>query len=469
MTQPTLPTRSRDIGDVLAVGLGTSVVLWVIGYFCRLSGDGVPGVVLLIVFVLCMLGCGFVIGRYSRRGVRGGLWAGLLTGLVNLLVVGSLIGGNAPNALKSSAAEWIAGTLALAVVLGMAGATLARIPRRPRGPEPDWAGGLAAAAACAAFVLLLAGGAVTGTDEGLAVVDWPNTEGYNMFLYPLARMRGGVYLEHAHRLLGTLVGLTTLTLALHAQFTERRRWLIGLAWAALAMVVIQGVLGGLRVTGRFTLSTQPEDTDPSVVLSMIHGVFGQIVFVVLVALAVLRSRAWRESAEPMSAPGVGSDRILAVLLVLVLFVQLVLGALVRHLTWALGMLRYGLAIDPDRLEDVGKWALHLHITLAVVVAMLAVAVGVRSWGLYQHVAVLSRLGLALVTLTGAQLALGIAALIVTGDDAPDRRPHVLDVAITTAHQVIGAALLAGAVTILLWNVRRLADKLYVTTVSSARE
>ena len=109
-----------------------------------------------------------------------------------------------------------------------------------------------------------------------AVVDWPNTEGYNMFLYPLARMTGGVYLEHAHRLLGSLVGFTTLMLAVHVQITERRGALKALAWTALGFVVVQGILGGLRVTGHFTLSTRPADTDPKVVLAAIHGVFGQV-------------------------------------------------------------------------------------------------------------------------------------------------------------------------------------------------
>jgi cytochrome c oxidase assembly protein subunit 15 len=330
----------------------------------------------------------------------------------------------------------------------------------------DWDGGFAAVAACAAFLLLAAGGFVTGTDEGLAVVDWPNTEGYNMFLYPLSRMTGGVYLEHAHRLLGTLVGLSTLVLAVHLQFTERRAWLKALVWLALAMVIVQGVLGGLRVTGRFTLSTQAEDTDPSVILAIVHGVFGQLVFAGLVAVAVFRSRAWREAGDPTEAPGVSTDRILAALLVAVLVGQLVLGALVRHFTWALSVLRYGLETPPESLIDVGRWALHLHITVAVVVAMLAVAVGIRAWGLYQHVGVLSRLGVAILLLTAVQLTLGITALVVTGDDSPQRRPQAVDVAITTAHQVVGAALLAGAVMILLWSTRRLTTRLSPLAIHS---
>ena len=65
----------------------------------------------------------------------------------------------------------------------------------------------------ATFLLVVAGGLVTSNEAGLAVVDWPNSFGYNMFLYPLAKMTGGIYYEHAHRLYGSLVGLTTIVLA----------------------------------------------------------------------------------------------------------------------------------------------------------------------------------------------------------------------------------------------------------------
>jgi cytochrome c oxidase assembly protein subunit 15 len=307
-------------------------------------------------------------------------------------------------------------------------------------------------------LLLTAGGLVTGFDAGLAVVDWPNTEGYNMFLYPLARMTGGVYLEHAHRLLGSLVGLTTLVLAVHVQLTDLRRSVRTAAWLALLLVIVQGILGGLRVTGHFTLSTRPVDTDPNVLLAIVHGIFAQLVFATLVALAVWRSRAWHAAGPPTGAATAGTDRTFAIALVAALVIQLMLGALVRHFSWALDVQRYGLALDPARLIAIGQRALHLHITVAVLVALLAVTVGVRTWGLYRSTPRLSRLGRQLLVLVGVQVALGIVALVVTGNDEIHRRPTALDVAITTAHQVVGAALLAWAVRLLLWNHRLLSAK-----------
>ena len=70
-----------------------------------------------------------------------------------------------------------------------------------------------AAAVVAVAPLLFVGGLVTSTNSGMAVPDWPNTFGSNMFLYPLGpRAQPDVYLEHSHRLFGTLVGLATLKL-----------------------------------------------------------------------------------------------------------------------------------------------------------------------------------------------------------------------------------------------------------------
>lgn len=452
----TTTTQRQGAADILTIGFGTAGTMWGVGYVCRLFGDAVPAVLLFTLLQACLLGGGIITGRWTTRGVRGGLYVGAVAGLVNLLIVGSLLGGETPREIRSGALIWVPGTLVVSMLLGAVGAALGRLRRRATTEEPDWPGGLAWVTVGAAFLLLMAGGLVTGFDEGLAVVDWPNTEGYNMFLYPLARMTGGVYLEHAHRLLGTLVGLTTLVLTLHVQLSEMRRGLKGLAWLALLLVIIQGVLGGLRVTGRLTLSTQPADTDPSIILAIVHGVLGQIVFATLVGVAVCRGRTWSAAAAPVPARGAGTDRGLGIALIVMLIVQLVLGALVRHFTWALGTARYGLEISPERLAKIGQHTLMTHITFAVIVAVCAVAAGVRAWGLYGGVPRLRGLGRQLLMLTLVQLVLGIAALIVTGDDAADRRPLPLDVAVTTAHQVVGAALLGWSVMLVLWNYRLLA-------------
>lgn len=446
-----IPAPSAGHADILAVGFGTAVAMWAVAYFTRLFGDALPAPVLFFLLVLLQLVGGFLFGRFSRKGVRGAVWAGMITGLINLLVVGSLIGGDTPSAIRMGAVLWVPGTLAGAMLLAALGALVGRL--RSTQEQVDWTGSFGAVVVVATFVLLAAGGLVTGYDEGLAVPDWPNTEGYNMFLYPLSRMTGGIFLEHAHRLLGSLVGLSVLVMALHATLTEQRKWLHWWLWGTFLLVVGQGVLGGLRVTGVLTLSADPSDLRPSIVLAIVHGVFGQIVFALLVAAALLRSQMWHRAPQPQASPFAGTDRVFGIALVILLIVQLVLGALVRHFTWTLERFEYGLSVDVATLTRIGQAALHIHITLAVVVILLALAVGVRAWGLYRGFAGIRRLGVLLMWLAGVQVVLGVLALVVTANHEAHTEPTALDVSITTLHQVTAAALLGLAVLILLWNYR----------------
>ena len=447
--------QAADAGDLLAIGFGTAATMWGIGYLCRFPGATVASWVLFLLLLACLVVGGFIAGRFGQRGTRGGAYCGLVTGAVNLLILGSMLGGERANEIRASALWWLPASLVASAALGACGAAVGRRGRQRGATPPNWPAALALVAACATLMLLAVGGTVTGYDEGLAVVDWPNTEGYNMFLYPLSRMTGGIYYEHAHRLIGSLVGLTTLTLAVYLQWRERRPWLKTLGWIALALVVVQGILGGLRVTGHFTLSTQPADTAPNIALAIVHGVFGQMFFAFLVAMAVMLTATWTHARGRIPAPGASTDRTLCVVLVAFVTAQLVLGALVRHLTWALQPGRYGLDAAPEELAARGTWALHSHITVAVVVALLAIAVGLRAWGLHASVPVLRRLGVALLSLIGVQVAVGIAALLVTGNDSPAHTPGAVDVTITTTHQTVGAAILGMSTAVLLFTFRLL--------------
>jgi cytochrome c oxidase assembly protein subunit 15 len=290
-------------------------------------------------------------------------------------------------------------------------------------------------AVAATFLLVVAGGLVTSSEAGLAVVDWPNTFGSNMFLFPVARMTGGIYYEHAHRLFGALVGLTTIVLAIRLWRRDDRKWVHRLALAAVALVVLQGTLGGLRVTGNFTLSTSEVDMAPSIVLALAHGVLGQIFLGVMVALAVVTSVRWLEAGAPELRPNFNDDRGLQRWLIVTVLVQLVLGAAQRHLAALL----------------------IVHICLAAVVILLAVMVGVRAWGMYRDVWPVDRLGKALVVLASLQGLLGIAALAVTGGEAVVGSPSTIAVTITTAHQATGAVILAVSVAVALWTRRLFAQ------------
>src|ERR1700693_6482312 len=97
--------------------------------------------------------------------------------------------------------------------------------------------------AASVLLLICSGGLVTSHGAGMAVPDWPNSFGYNMFLFPLSRWVGGVFFEHTHRLIASLVGLLTIGLCVLTLIVEKRRWGKWLAGFALFAVVRPGNVG----------------------------------------------------------------------------------------------------------------------------------------------------------------------------------------------------------------------------------
>lgn len=428
-----VPTSSRTMGsDLLALGFGTTVAMWAVGYVCRFPGVNSPAWLLMVLLLACLVAGGWVAGRFTHRGIMGGAQTGLLAGALNLLVLGSLLTStDAPNQVIPSALWWVPGSLLLGAVLGAAGAAVGSRQANARADAVEQSGlsAFALVAVAATFLLVIAGGIVTGNQAGLAVTDWPNSYGYNMFLYPLTRMTGGIYYEHVHRLLGSLVGLTTLVLAAHLWRVDDRRWFKNLGLAALVLVIVQGLLGGLRVTGHFTLSDDPSVVRPNLWLAVAHGIAGQLFFGLLVAMAAFTTRTWR-TATPAPTAATNLDRSTAVWLLAAVIIQLTLGSILRH-------------------TDA---ALHLHITVAVVVVSLGIFLGARL-GLRPHgQPILKRLGHGLMHGLGLQFVLGFAALFARNLSDPGQA-HVADVAVTTIHQAVGALILAVAVLTVLWTRR----------------
>jgi cytochrome c oxidase assembly protein subunit 15 len=412
-------------------GFATALAMWTLGFVGRLPGVAAAGSFLAPLMMLTLVGGGVVAGRRARGLARGAL-TGVVASLVNLLILGSLLSSGDPKRLVPSAAIWVPGSILLGAALGSAGAAIGRTIGPLRSDEPHWNGLFAKVAALATFVLVTLGGIVTSEEAGLAVTDWPNSYGYNMFLYPLSRMVGGVYYEHAHRLFGSLVGLTTVALAILLLVREPRRWVRGLGAAAVVLVIFQGILGGLRVTGHFTMSDSPEVMRPSLALAMLHGASGQIFLALVVAIAAITSRAWRE-VPAQSTPSAATDHALSTLLVVSVLLQLALGLRARH---------------------TGEGIME-HLSFAVVVVIFGVIVAARLLGKYDGIPVLRRTGSALIVHTGTQVALGFLAFVMVGRRGDLATPPTLEVAITTAHQACGALLLANAVLALVWCRRLL--------------
>ena len=168
------------------------------------------------------------------------------------------------------------------------------------------------------LVLICSGGLVTSHGAGMAVPDWPNSFGYNMFLFPISHWIGGVFFEHTHRLIASGVGLLTVALCVLTLVIENRTWVKWLAGLAVLAVIVQGVLGGLPVT------------EHNAVLGLFHGCLAQVFFCLVATIALVTSRFWRR-LEPVARPGnIRRLRLGAIAVTVMLFVQLALGASMRH-------------------------------------------------------------------------------------------------------------------------------------------
>src|SRR6266403_2875833 len=135
----------------------------------------------------------------------------------------------------------------------------------------------------ATLLLLCRGEIVTSKNAGLAVPDWPTTFGYNMFLFPASRWVGGILFEHTHRLIASTVGLLTLILAGWLWRTEWRRWVRLLGLTAVGVVILQGVLGGIRVT---LLKDE---------IGVFHACLAQAFLGLLVVIALVTSPTWLQT------------------------------------------------------------------------------------------------------------------------------------------------------------------------------
>lgn len=441
-------------GPILATGFAITVAMWATAYVAMAQPGQLIGELLFAITLMWLLVGGVSAGRHAGAGLADGILIGVVSATVNMMLVGSLLDGDTPRETFADAVRWGAGTYVVSIVLTTVGVAIGAAWRRrtAAGPIDDgtglrWYHGFVCVAACAVFLLLVTGGLVTGFEAGLAVPDWPNSFGHNMLLYPVSEMVGGVFYEHAHRLSGMLVGLTTITLAATLFMFDSRRSIRVIGLAALFMVCVQGVLGGLRVTGHLTLSDDPRIVSPNTALAVVHGVFGQVVFATIVAIAAMTAPLWRSSTPPTPKPTGRADRGAAIGLVAMLVLQLVLGALYRHLNGVPG-------VAPSTQHMI----LSGHLLLAGLVTLKIIFVGGRAWGRYAEMPVIPQLGVMLMLLVALQLTLGAVALVMVlmykdADPIP-----MTEVVVTTGHQSCGALLLATSVLLMVWSRRLIAPQ-----------
>jgi cytochrome c oxidase assembly protein subunit 15 len=301
--------------------------------------------------------------------------------------------------------------------------------------------------AIATLLLIWSGGLVTSKGVGLAVPDWPNTFGYNMFLFPASKWVGGVFFEHTHRLLASTIGFLTIILAVWLWRNEDRRWVRNLGFIALGAVILQGVLGGLRVT---MLKDE---------IGIFHACLAQAFLALLVFIALVTSDFWRTLASGnVDLRKLAPIRKMGFAITVAIYLQLTLGATMRHQhrdlaildfptangawipdTSATALARINTWRDAQALSNVTAFQIWLQMAHRFLAAIIGVGVIVfcsRVWRDARQINSLKRLSILWVVFVLLQILLG--AWTIWSNKAAD---------VATAHVAIGATMLCFGVSI----------------------
>ncbi len=293
-----------------------------------------------------------------------------------------------------------------------------------------WLNRFAIFTACSTLFLLFAGGMVTSTGSGLAVPDWPLS--YGMLFPPMV---GGVFYEHGHRMVASFVGLLTVILFFWLWRRESRRWVQWVGTAALLTVIAQGVLGGITVL--FLLPTP---------VSVAHAGLAEIFFSLTVSLALFTSREWFEPSLNVAHANKAAYRKLTVATVAAIYIQILLGALMRHTDSGLAIpdfpLAFGHLLPPQWTPQI---LIHFaHRVGAVMVTLIVVCLAIKTIRQFGGIKKFVRPIFFLLFLLLFQILLG--GLTIWTQKAPT---------VATFHLTTGALMLATAVVVMLRAYRHL--------------
>ncbi len=225
-----------------------------------------------------------------------------------------------------------------------------------------------------AVALLYAGGFTTSIEAGMAFLDWPLSNGT---LNPEGWLQDReMRAEHSHRLLGMAVGFLSMIMVFWTWKKEERRWLRNLSMICLVTVILQGVMGGMRV--RFDqLNTGAENNLLAQSFVLAHAMGAQVVLCLLVSISLAQSRNWIERKAGLREPAGVAFRIVGVGTCLFILVQILLGAVVRHGDAGLALVSFPHSTpDGDWLPTYWNWAVVVNFAhrvgaLAVVLSVLA--------------------------------------------------------------------------------------------------
>ncbi len=283
------------------------------------------------------------------------------------------------------------------------------------------------------LVLVSWGGVVTSIEAGLAVPDWPSsfgsydpiTTGYSDPANPDVRwwQDGPVLAEHGHRLIGALVGLWAIGLALWTLIADSRKWVRIVAVSAVGLVTVQGILGGLRVIWT------------SMDMAVVHAMGAQLFFGTATALTLFNSRMWFEYSLGDS-PRIRQLRTLAVSTVVAIYLQILLGALLRH---------PGAGVDMNFIV--------VHAAGSIIALSLIIITCGYIWEYFRDRSILNYGARWILLGVSLQIALGIVALIVLLYDSGQGDRSLMQVVLSSSHLVVGTILMGSCICVMLGTLR----------------
>ncbi|MBL9212243.1 MAG: heme A synthase [Opitutaceae bacterium] len=280
------------------------------------------------------------------------------------------------------------------------------------------------------FVLVTLGAFTTSIGAGMAFPDWPLSNGS---INPDGWLSDiSMFAEHSHRLTGMMMGFITIGLAIWLWRTEDRAWLRRLGFWALGIVVLQGVIGGKRVTLN-AIDVPFFHMSLGEMLRIPHGILAQVYVCLLIGIAAGCSRSWIERGAPVGA----AVRQVGLVCLGLMFVQLVIAVTMRHNAAGLAIQTFPFSTPPPEnhwLPAEWNFRVAIHFAHRVMAVVLAVALTLFAFVIRRDRASTAAMragASALVSLMILQILLG-AQIIWTM-----RRAEM-----TTGHVVVGAITLA---------------------------
>jgi cytochrome c oxidase assembly protein subunit 15 len=297
--------------------------------------------------------------------------------------------------------------------------------------------------ACGTFLLVSVGGTVTTYDAGMSVRDWPTTEGD--WFYPVPQWLAAdwdVFWEHGHRMLAQGVGVIVIALVVALWKLDGRRWMRWLGVVALAGVIFQGVLGGLRVL------------EDRLLLAEVHGCTAPLFFALCAALVTLTSGRWQGPGRPENHPAARHLHRLTLAISVALYLEIVFGAQLRH-------------VPPERLPGWSVVWVWLKLIAAGLIATTMVWLLIYVLRRAKAQVMIVRRAKLLAGLFFVQLVLGAGTWVTNFGWPAWFRDYLgamsytvvaggpLQGVTTTAHAAMGSLNLVAAMSLMLWSRRLL--------------